>query len=73
MQQLDDKLAGLAEELQGQDGRRQQFVRAAFVTFNSENERITCTSQCPASEMGGVLCPIRKCCRRTVVGRRCMV
>lgn len=57
MQQLDDKLAALAEELQAQTGRRQQSVRAAFVTFNSENERITCTSQCPASEMGDVFWP----------------
>ncbi|KXZ44892.1 hypothetical protein GPECTOR_61g845 [Gonium pectorale] len=56
LSQLDEKLAGIAEDIRGVAERR-QCVRAAFVTFNSENERRACTAHCPNSWLTSLVQP----------------
>ena len=49
LEKLDERIAGIAEDIR-EVAEKPQRVRAAFVTFNSENERRACIKQCPNSE-----------------------
>eukprot|EP00198_Chlamydomonas_reinhardtii_P006097 XP_001695433.1 predicted protein [Chlamydomonas reinhardtii] len=46
LEKLDERIAGIAEDIR-EVAEKPQRVRAAFVTFNSENERRACIKQCP--------------------------
>ncbi|GFR43532.1 hypothetical protein Agub_g4628 [Astrephomene gubernaculifera] len=66
LQRLDEQLADTAEQLRGVAEQRQS-VRAAFVTFNSENERRACLGHCPGSWLGSLF----QRCRDRFLQRRC--
>ncbi|KAG2492376.1 hypothetical protein HYH03_009324 [Edaphochlamys debaryana] len=56
LEQLDGKLAGLADKIRGVAERRQR-VRAAFVTFNAEAERRACVATCPSGWLASLVQP----------------
>ncbi|PNH10237.1 hypothetical protein TSOC_003037 [Tetrabaena socialis] len=59
LQRLDDQLEAIAKDIRVGSERR-QHVRAAFVTFNSENERRACEAQCPNGWLSCVLQPLHE-------------
>ncbi|KAG2447732.1 hypothetical protein HYH02_007192 [Chlamydomonas schloesseri] len=56
LEKLDERIAGIAEDIR-EVAEKPQCVRAAFVTFNSENERRACMKQCPNSWLSCLIQP----------------
>ncbi|KAG2430235.1 hypothetical protein HXX76_010333 [Chlamydomonas incerta] len=56
LEKLDERIAGIAEDIR-EVAEKPQRVRAAFVTFNSENERRACIKQCPNNWLSCIIQP----------------